>query len=226
MLRIFIGYDERQAVAYNVARYSIERRITMPTTIMPLRLEALPIDREGLTRFTWSRFLVPHLCDYEGWALFADSDFLFLCDVAEIFALADPRYAAMVVKNKEHFEWASMILFNCAHPSNRVLTPEYIQTANALHGMQWLKPEEVGELPPVYNYLVGYSEPRDAKVVHYTQGMPIFAETDGSPYKAEWQAEHKAMNSTLAWQETMGHSVHSAMTADGRRVAKLHRDAL
>jgi hypothetical protein len=226
VLKVFIGFDERQNVAYSVARFSIERRVTHPTAIIPLRIEALPIERTGLTSFTWSRFLVPHLCGYEGWALFADSDFLFMCDVAEIFALADFQYAAMVVKNKERFEWASMILFNCAHPANRILTPEYIETAQALHGLQWLKPEEVGELPKEYNCLVGYSEPREAKVAHFTQGMPIFPETEGSPYKAEWLAEQRAMNSTKPWQETMGNSVHAAMTKDGRRVARLHKDAI
>jgi lipopolysaccharide biosynthesis glycosyltransferase len=226
MLKVFLGLDDRQYVAYSVARFSIERRASKPTAVIPLRIEALPIKREGLTRFTWSRFLVPHLCDYHGWALFADSDFLFLCDIAELFSMADDRYAAMVVKNKEHFEWASMILFNCGHPANRILTPEYVETAKALHGLQWLSDDLIGELPKEYNCLVGYSEPRQAKIVHFTQGMPIFPETKGSPYTDEWRAEHKAMNSTLPWQETMGRSVHAAPTRDGRLVAKLHRDAV
>jgi hypothetical protein len=226
MQRVFLGFDDRQAVAYSVARFSIERRITRPTTIAPLKIEAMPIKRTGLTFFTWTRFLVPWLCDYRGWALFADSDFAFFCDVSEIFDCADDRYAAMVVKNKEHFEWASLILFNCAHRANRVLTPEYVEAAKALHGMQWLDPELVGPLPLEYNYLAGYSEPRNAKVVHWTQGMPIFPETEGSPYTEEWKAEHRAMNSTQPWLETMAHSVHAAMTRDGRRVAKLHRDAI
>jgi hypothetical protein len=230
MLRVFIGYDERQAVAYNVCRYSIERRASVPVAITPLKLDTLPLKREGLTRFTFSRFLVPWLCGYEGWALFMDSDFAFFCDVNEIFDCADDRYAAMVVKNKERFEWASLILFNCGHEANRVLTPAFVENLEGrrvnLHSLGWLTSDQIGSLPLEYNYLAGYSEPRNAKVVHWTQGMPIFPETEGSPYTEEWKAEHRAMNSTQPWLETMAHSVHAAMTRDGRRVAKLHRDAI
>jgi hypothetical protein len=226
MLRVFIGYDSTMAVAYNVARFSLERRCSQPIAVTPLKLDAMPITRRGLTEFSWSRFLVPHLCDYQGWALFCDSDFLFLCDVSELFAMANDNYAAMVVKNKERFEWASLILFNCGHPANRVLTPDYIETSNALHGMQWLEPDQLGDLPPEYNCLVGYSEPRRAKIVHYTQGLPVFPETQGSDYTDEWKREHLAMNHTLPWREVMGRSVHSAPTADGRLVARLHRDAI
>jgi hypothetical protein len=95
-------------------------------------LPTLPLKRQGLTPFTFSRFLVPWLCDYQGWALFLDIDFLALGDVAELFALGDERYAAMVSKNPKKFEWASMILFNCGHPANKVLTPDYRGRPEAL----------------------------------------------------------------------------------------------
>jgi hypothetical protein len=232
MLRIFIGYDERQAVAYNVCRYSIERRSSVPVAITPLKLDTLPLKREGLTRFTFSRFLVPYLCGCEGWALFMDSDFLVLGDVAELKEsvraqyLANPQ-AAYVSKNEHKFEWASLILFNCDHLSNRVLSPDYVSSAQGLHQLSWLAENEIGDLPREWNHLVGYDSPRtDAKAVHFTQGLPIFPETEGSEYAEQWRAEHKAMNSTLPWQETMGGSVHAALTKDGRRVAKLHKDAL
>lgn len=228
MLRIFLGYDERQAVAYNVARYSIERRSSVPVAITPLKLDTLPCKREGLTRFTFSRFLVPHLCNFAGYALFLDSDIIFLDDVAKLFSLVDTDGpAAWVSKNEHKFEWASLILFNCGHESNRILTPDYVQTAPDLHRISWLKDGEIGDIPREWNHLVGYDKPRtDAKAVHYTQGLPIFPETEGSEYADAWRAEHKAMNYTLPWQQTMGHSVHSAMTKDGRRVAKLHKDAV
>ena len=125
-LRIFIGYDHRQPVALNVLQFSIFRRSSKPVAITPIVLPTLPMKRTGLTPFTYSRFLVPWLSDYQGWALFLDIDFLVLGDIAELFALADDRYAAMVSKNPKKFEWASMILFNCGHPANRVLTPDYV----------------------------------------------------------------------------------------------------
>ncbi len=236
MLRIFIGYDERQAVAYNVCRYSIERRASVPVAITPLKLDTLPLKREGLTRFTYSRFLVPWLCGFEGRAIFMDSDFIVLGDVAELdvepdnfgrmFGRPCEDTAAYVSKNPVRFEWPSLILFDCDHAANECLTPEYVSVAHNLHSLNWLIEDQIGDLPREWNHLVGYDQPRkDAKAVHFTQGLPIFAETEGSEYAAEWRAEHQAMNSTLPWQETMGHSVHAALTRDGRRVAKLHRDA-
>jgi hypothetical protein len=236
MLRIFIGYDERQAAAYNVCRFSIERRASVPVAITPLKLDTLPLKREGLTRFTYSRFLVPWLMENDAAlgegqgmvpALFLDSDFLVMGDVADLVRNFDPMHAVQVSKNPKRFEWASLILFNAFHRSHRILTPDYVATANDLHRLSWLKDEEIGDLPREWNHLVGYDSPRtDAKAVHFTQGLPIFPETEGSEYAEQWRAEHKAMNSTLAWQETMGSSVHAAMTKDGRRVAKLHKDAI
>src|SRR5438093_1307262 len=98
-LRIFIGYDHRQAIAYNVLQFSLHRRSSKPLSITPLVLPTLPMTRQGLTPFTFSRFLVPWLCDFRGWALFLDIDFLAQGDVAGLFALADDRYAAMVSRN-------------------------------------------------------------------------------------------------------------------------------
>ncbi|MDY0882819.1 hypothetical protein ACFPL7_07655 [Dongia soli] len=229
-LRIFIGYDHRQAVAYNVLQFSLYRRSSKPLAISPLVLPSLPLTRQGLTPFTFSRFLVPWLCDYKGWALFLDIDFLALADVAELFALTDGRYAAMVSKNEKKFEWASMIMFNCGHPANRILTPDYVedpQRCRSPHTMDWLSPDLVGAVPGEWNHLVGYDAPRsDAKMVHYTQGMPIYEETTGSEYRDAWLAEHKKSNATTPWQELMARSVHAGRTADGRIVAKLHPDAV
>lgn len=229
-LRIFIGYDHRQAVSYNVLQFSIFRRCSRPVSITPLVLPTLPLTRMGLTPFTYSRFLVPWLCDFRGWAMFLDLDYLCLADLAQLFSLADDRYAAMVSKNTKKFEWASMMLFNCGHPANRILTPDYVQDpqrCRAPHGLDWLAPELVGDLPREWNHLVGYDPPRaDAALVHYTQGMPVFEETEGSEYRDEWAAEHNAANMTQGWQELMARSVHASDTADGRRVAKLHPEAL
>ena len=229
-LRIFIGYDHRQAIAYNVLQFSLYRRLSKPLAISPLVLSTLPMTRQGLTPFTFSRFLVPWLCDFRGWALFLDIDFLALGDVAELFSLADDRYAAMVSKNPKKFEWASMILFNCGHPANRILTPDFVDDAGRCvnpHAMSWLADELVGAVSGSWNHLVGYDAPRsDANLVHFTQGMPVYEETSGSEFREEWLAEHKASNSTTSWQELMAHSVHSGRTADGRIVAKLHPQAV
>jgi hypothetical protein len=224
MLRIFIGYDHRQPVAYNVLQQSILTRSSVPVAITPLVLRQLPLKREGLTPFTYSRFLVPYLCDYKGWALFLDIDILVGKDIKGLFELKDDKYAVMVSKNKISYEWASVMLFNCE--KCKILTPEYVETAKSLHGIEWAKQEEIGDLPPEWNHLVGYDEPRkDAKLVHYTQGIPCFEETATSEYAEEWINEHKYLNSTVPWADLMGNSKHAA-TLNGKPIPRFVADKL
>lgn len=145
---IFIGYDHRQPVSFMTLTHSLIKRSSRPLAITPLVLGTLALRRVGLTPFTFSRFLVPALRNYQGWALFMDIDMMARADIAELMALADDRYAVMVVKHdgKLKYEWASLMLLNCERC--RVLTPEYIENAPGLHAIGWMPPEDVGDLPP------------------------------------------------------------------------------
>ena len=220
--KIFIGYDGRQPVSFNVLQQSIIETSKSPVSVTPLVLPQLPLKRQGLTPFTFSRFLVPYLCDFKGWALFLDIDIILCHDITELFALADDKYAVMVSKNSIKFEWASVMLFNCAHPANKILMPEFIETANGLHQINWVADAIIGDLPREWNHLVGYDAPReDAKLVHYTQGVPAYPETLDSEYAGDWHYVHKKLNSTLPWVDLMGGSVH-ACDIDGKRMPKYH----
>lgn len=219
MLKIFIGYDHRQPISLNVLANSIYTRSSVPVAITPLVLSQLPLKRQGLTPFTYSRFLVPFLCDYQGWALFLDLDMVVRDDIGQLFELCDKKYSVMVSKNKIKFEWASAMLFNCA--KCKILTPEYIETAPRLHDCSWVPDAEIGDLPREWNYLCGYDEPMEnPKLIHYTQGIPAFPETQGSDHADKWFMEHKRMNAVTNWQELMGNSVHAAQLPDGRIVPK------
>lgn len=210
MRKIFIGYDPRQRVSYNVLQQSIIEKASQPVAITPLVIESLPLKRQGLTPFTFSRFLVPHLCNYEGTALFLDADMLLNDDIINLFNARVPGKAVCVVKNPLSFEWASVMLFDCAHPSNRILSPEYIETAEKLHSLSWLKEGEIGELPPEWNHLVGYDAPRhDARLVHFTQGIPAFPEVAGCEYSLEWKNVANLVMTTRPWSVLMGGSVHA-----------------
>ena len=214
MHKVFIGYDPRQAISYNVLQSSLVARSSEPLQITPLVLETLPITRKGLTPFTYTRFLVPYLCDYEGWALFMDADMLVLDDIDKLFALKDERYAVMVVKDPIRYEWASVMLMNCS--KCRQLTPEFVQTAEKLTELSWLDDEEIGELPATWNHLVGYNDPKDGEaLIHYTQGVPAFPETRGCEYEKEWFDEHTKLNSFRSWTEIMAASTHSRWFAGG-----------
>lgn len=218
MINIYIGYDGREAAAFNVLAYSIHRRASAPVAIAPVMLSQLKTifhrDRHPLqsTDFSFSRFLMPHLSGYSGWSLFMDCDMLMLDDVAKIWALRDERYAVMVIKHQhvpkeerkflnepqskyEKKNWSSVMLFNNAHC--RALTPEYVNTASGLelHQFKWLGNDNlIGALPSRWNHLVGYDAPRkDAALVHYTLGGPYFKEYSDCEYAQEWFAERDAM---------------------------------
>ena len=218
MIKVFIGYDPREAVAYSVLAHSIHARSSVPVAIVPLMLRELTgmLTRERhplqSTDFSFSRFLTPALSDFTGWSVFMDCDMLVLDDIAELFALRDDRYAVMVVKH-EHVpreekkfldqpqtpyqkkNWSSVMLFNNARC--RALTPDYVNSASGLelHQFKWLPSDDlIGEIPSRWNHLVGYSPPRrDVSLVHYTLGGPYFAEYGECEYAQEWQQERQAM---------------------------------
>lgn len=143
------------------------------------------------TEFAITRFVTPLLAQ-SGWALFIDSDVLWLGDVAELIALANPFYAVMVVQHGALREeglkmdgqvqlpyhrknWSSVMLFNCDHPANRGLTLDLINRAPGrdLHRFCWLDDQWIGALPSEWNWLVGVQEkPLAPKLAHYTLGGP------------------------------------------------------
>jgi lipopolysaccharide biosynthesis glycosyltransferase len=216
MYKIFIGFDERQPVSFNVLQQSIIAQASEPVAIIPLRISQLPLKRTGLTPFTWSRFLVPYLCNYEGIALFLDVDIILNGDICELIKLAGDK-AVYVSKNEHRFEWASVMLFNCSHEDNKKLTPEFIETADGLHGINWT--QEIGDLPREWNHLVGYDSPKDAKLIHYTQGIPAYPETIESEHSALWHKWQRITNYSEPWEKLMGDSVH-AVNCSGKKLPK------
>lgn len=221
-MKIFVGYDIREDIAYQVCEYSLKKHQPL-AEVIPLKqkevreagLYTRPVDPLSSTEFTFTRFLVPYLSDYRGWAVFVDCDFVFIGDVSQLFDLADDRYAVLVVKHnytpKESIKmdgckqlsyprknWSSMILWNCSHPSNRQVDLNMVntQTGQYLHRFQWLKDEEIGELRPEWNWLVDwYEEPRDGypKALHYTEGGPWFQEYRRCQYHEIWKEYLKEM---------------------------------
>lgn len=203
-LRVFIGYDPRQPLAYNVLQHSIARHSSKPVSITPLILNQLPIKRRGLTEFTFSRFLVPYLCGFKGKAVFMDADMVVTGDIAELFEHGGTD-AVSVMQQQPKFEWASMMLFNCG--ACLTLTPQFIDdTANSLFDLSWAP--YVGEIPPEWNHCVGYQDPKPAKLLHYTQGLPCWPETQGLPEDEAWHTENDMMSGTVSWNDLMGKSVH------------------
>ncbi len=216
--RIFVGFDSKEVVAYHVLSQSIIEYSSIPVEFSPIVLNHLggifTRERNPLqsTEFSFSRFLVPYLSNYEGWSLFMDCDMLARTDIAELWALRDERYAVMCVKHDyqpkletkflgqtqtkyEKKNWSSLILFNNA--KCRALTQDYVNTATGLqlHQFKWLEDDsQIGELPVVWNYLVNeYDRREDAKMVHFTDGGPYFEEYRNDDYADEWFAMRDRM---------------------------------
>jgi len=220
MIRVFIGYDPREAVAFHALCHSIHRHSSVPVSITPLALNQLDSlmwrDRSSLqsTDFSFSRFLVPHLCNYEGWAIFMDCDMLVLDDMANLWSHRDNQFSLMCVKHDhvpeedtkflgavqtkyEKKNWSSVMLFNCA--KCKTLTPEYVNTASGLelHRFKWLESDDlIGEIPHRWNHLVDYDPAvpiGEISNLHYTIGGPYFDAYRSCGYSDEWQKEKESM---------------------------------
>jgi lipopolysaccharide biosynthesis glycosyltransferase len=213
MIPIFIGYDPRESIAFHVCSNSIIRHSSHPVSINPLALNILKDYEEkhtdGSNHFIYSRFLVPHLMEYKGWAIFIDGDILLRDNIEKLWKLRDESKAVMVVKhdyktnmtekylgakneNYPRKNWSSVILWNCGHAANKVVTPEFIETATGaqLHRFTWLADELVGELPKVWNWLPDeFGANQDAKLLHYTLGTPSFHDFATTPMGDEWHRE-------------------------------------
>ena len=222
-LNIFVGFDSSEIVAYHALCQSILDHASVPVRFTAINLANLkgvftrPANAISSTEFSFSRFLTPYLSNYEGWSLFMDCDMLARADFADLFALADDRYAVMVAKHDytprdaikfeghvqtkyEKKNWSSVVLFNNARC--RALDPAFVNTASGLelHQFKWLaSDEEIGALPLEWNWLVGeYDFNPDAKVAHFTRGGPYFPAYANEDYSDEWRAVLARANSVVS----------------------------
>lgn len=218
MIRLAVGFDQREAIAFHTFCQSVLEKSSVPVAITPLVLSSLPgyseSHTDGSNTFIYSRFLTPWLMGFEGWAIFADGDMVCLADIAELWAMRDAARAVLVVqhdyktkantkylgnKNQDYprKNWSSVILWNCAHPKNRVLSPEFVsqQTGAYLHRFSWLDDADIGALPTEWNWLTTeYKENRAAKLLHFTLGTPCFKDYANAEMSEVWHAHHARVN--------------------------------
>ena len=218
-LHFFIGYDSKEDIAYRVCKHSLLKRSSIDVSVVSLKLDELiaknlytrNVDPLASTQFTYSRFLVPKLMNYQGWAVFCDCDFIFLGDVSNLLNNLDESKAAYCVqhdytpKEKHKMDgqkqtiyprknWSSFILYNCSHPSTMNLTVEKVnnETGAYLHQFKWCKDDEIGSLDERWNWLEGWTSGHNNKkpyAVHYTRGGPWFSEWQDVEFAKEWLLE-------------------------------------
>jgi lipopolysaccharide biosynthesis glycosyltransferase len=211
---IFVGYDPREAVAYHTCVNSIIRHASKPVAVIPLALNLFEdyteTHTDGSNQFIYSRFLVPHLMEYTGHAIFIDGDMIVRDDIVKLWDLRALNQDVQVVKHNYKTKmaekylgsknedyprknWSSVILWNCNSFPNRRLTPDFVQRATGadLHRFTWLDDSRIGELPREWNWLPDeYGPNPDAKLLHYTLGTPCFHDFANTPMADEWHHEH------------------------------------
>ena len=217
-IKLFCGFDEREALGYAVFCHSVIRRASRPVEFIPLASMGLP---EGTNAFTVSRFLVPWLCDFKGHAIFCDaSDMLMQGDIAELDSLFNPDYAVQVVQHPDYRtrhktkyrgtsmecpnsdyprkNWASVMLVNCEHKIWEKYNPTMLSMVGALSLLQfsplWFmgEPSPIGELPAEWNCLVDEGQPA-GKLLHWTAGIPGFQAYSGAPFAELWHHERRLL---------------------------------
>jgi len=215
-LRVFVGYDSREDIAYRVARQSILDHCSVNVEVTPIKMEEMraaglywrDVDPLSSTEFSFTRFLTPALAGYKGWAVFCDGDFLFRKDLTEVIFYESGQYAVRVVQHNyrppEAYKmdnqiqhqyprknWSSFMLMNCGHEAMKALSPPIVNTESGayLHQFKWLPDELIGQLPLTFNYLEGWNQPVDEPdpvAVHFTRGGPWFKDWVDVEYGRDW----------------------------------------
>lgn len=224
LIPIYFGYDERESIGAYVFMNSVLTRASEPISFIPLHLDTVrkfykEKHTDGTNNFIYSRFLIPYMQGYQGWAIFVDgADMLCRADIAELWKLRDQfGKAVQVVKHdykttaKRKYigtdmeadnqdyprkNWSSVMLINCGHYAWRLITPSFIESAKGsfLHRFEFLKDDEIGELPKEWNHIVWEQPPnKDAKIVHYSLGIPGFDHYQYCEFSDEWFYEKKMM---------------------------------
>jgi len=218
-LVFYIGYDAKEDIAYRVCKQSLINKSTISISVKSLKLYELisknfytrSIDPLASTEFTYSRFLIPALMNYNGWAVFCDCDFLFFEDISLLFNSLDDNKALYCVqhdytpKEKHKMDgqkqsiyprknWSSFMVFNCSHPSNKKLTKEIVnaESGSFLHQLKWLDDSEIGSLDERWNWLEGWTSNHSNSepfAVHFTRGGPWFEEWQDVEFAKEWNRE-------------------------------------
>lgn len=201
-------------MGYSVFCSSVIRRTKARVAFHPLCGDRV----EGSTQFNAERWRIAAECGYRGWAVWAESDMLCRADIAELVWAADPRYAVMVAKHDYRTKfpvkflgaanpdyprknWSSLQLINCEHPAWRRLEEADYSLADR-HRFRFMEDEEVGALGLEWNWLVSeYSHNPEARIAHFTIGLPCWAEYRDCDYAAEWFAERDEMQGCRVYSQ-------------------------
>lgn len=217
-IRVFVGFDPKEAVAYSVFCHSVLARTKAQVSFTPITGK----QRDASNVFAYQRFCIPWMCGFKGRAIWADGDMLCRGDIAELWEMSELGCDVSVVKHEYSTKhpikflgqqnhdyprknWSSLMLFECGNYPWRKITPEYVERAKGshLHRFEFLKDERIGDLPKEWNHLVGEQDYNpDAKIAHFTIGTPCWRKYADWDYADEWRREYEAMTHFEPWVDT------------------------
>ena len=179
---IYIGYDPNEGndLAWKVCKRSILQHTKYHDKINIIKLDKIELEEKGLYKrkdtgihkgsnnFTYTKFFIPYLNDYNGYSLFCDSDFIWETDIYELinnFEIDNEnnnnKFSIGCVKHKCYTNektlnktkmdgkyqswyprknWTSLIIFNCSHYKCKKLTLDTLNDANPswLQRLYWI----------------------------------------------------------------------------------------
>ena len=210
MIRLFCGYDSREAVGFHVFVSSVIARTRHPVAFIPLSDRD---QQDGSNAFTYARYRIAEMCAFEGWAIFADAcDMLALGDLAELWALRDERFAVQVVKHDyltrnplkylgtemqsrnvdyPRKNWSSLMLINCAASEWRTA----VKVGKEAHQFNGFPEDRIGRLPEKWNVLIDEEQDDSgARLLHWTAGIPSFPHYRNARRSRDWFNAYDAMS--------------------------------
>lgn len=218
-LHVYYGHEDRVEAGSTAFVRSVVAHARKPIALHPISRQIVDAP-EGTNAFTYRRFLVPYWQDYRGWAVFVDgADMICRGDINELMEYNDYYSAVQVVQHSyatkhprkylgtpmeadnpdyPRKNWASVMLINCAHFAWREITPDFVQRADPMHLLQlrFIRDSDIGPIPVQWNWLVDeYGPEVNAKLLHYTAGVPGIAAHADAPMADEWRAHLAAANS-------------------------------
>lgn len=216
---IYAGFDPREQIGFHTFVSSVLHRSSWPVSVIPLHAPLFTSfwgqkqAADETNAFTRTRFLIPFLQEYKGWAIFCDgADMICRADIAELWALRDEYKDVLVVKHdykpaprkyigtqmEADNRWypfknaSSVMLINCHSAAWRRMTPEVVakMTGAELHQFAFISDSRIGYLPKEWNHIVGEEPPNpDAKIAHFSLGLPAIPHYAECEFADEWAQE-------------------------------------
>jgi hypothetical protein len=183
---------ELDIYVFNGTHNAVERNASPPFPA-PLSLD---VKYRNVTEFSNYRFVIPQICNYQGRAIWLDSDMVCLRDIGELFdaPMGDSSFLAKAEAYRGNGTWGlSVMLIDCER--SRFDIDRYFQevdqalySSSDLHQMTDAflarHPFQIGKLDPNWNVFDRYD--KNTRLIHYTNLLSQPWKFPGHPYGDLW----------------------------------------